>query len=111
MARAVPKAGLRMAVESRVKRISQILSSHAGGVELDTLGERGEVVLRFTGMCAGCQLKPVTMASLIIPALLDIQGVSSVEAPGAVVSMEARKRLGSYLNQYASTLILDRLKE
>jgi Fe-S cluster biogenesis protein NfuA len=106
-----PKTDLRHAVESRIGRISQVLGSHAGGVTLDKLGEGGDVVLRFTGMCVGCHLKPVTMMSLVIPALLDIEGVTSVEAPGAAASLESQERLRSYLSRYSSSLLLDRLKQ
>jgi hypothetical protein len=53
----------------------------------------GVVELRFTGMCAGCNLKPLTIASVVFPALRTLECVSDVVAPGARISRAAQARM------------------
>ena len=49
-------------VAAALEALRPALAAHAGGVELvDT--ERGVVTLRYTGMCTGCHLRPLTTAS------------------------------------------------
>lgn len=73
-----------------------MLGAHAGGIEL--LGVEGTTVrLRFTGMCTGCHLRPVTTASTIRPALLELPGVEAVEIEGSRISAEAEARLAAAL--------------
>ncbi len=57
--------------------------------------EGGVVRLRYTGMCAGCHLRPLTTASTIRPALLALEGVIRVEIEGSRVSAEAEDRLAA----------------
>jgi Fe-S cluster biogenesis protein NfuA len=84
------------AVRERLGELQPILGAHAGGVEL--IDVRGSTVrLRFTGMCTGCQLRPLTTASTIRPALLDLTGVDSVEIEGSRISAEAEARLAAAL--------------
>jgi hypothetical protein len=51
------------------------------------------VSLRFTGKCSGCELKPLTLAASVRPALLTVAGVTAVTAAGARVSEEALQRM------------------
>jgi Fe-S cluster biogenesis protein NfuA len=80
------------AVLERLEELRPALDAHAGGVELVGV-EEGVVRLRFTGMCTGCHLRPLTMASTIRPALLDLEGITAVEAEGSRISAEAEARL------------------
>jgi Fe-S cluster biogenesis protein NfuA len=80
------------AVRERLEELQPILGAHAGGIELVEL--RGSTLrLRFTGMCTGCHLRPLTTASTIRPALLDLTGVDKVEIEGSRISAEAEARL------------------
>ena len=85
---------MRNAVLARIEELRPALDAHAGGVELVAV-EAGVVRLRFTGMCTGCPLRPVTTASTIRPALLDLRGVTAVEIEGSRISAEAEARLAA----------------
>ena len=90
------------AIEARLEALRPVLDAHAGGVEL--LEVRGGVVRRrFTGMCAGCHLRPLTTASTIRPALLELDEVAAVEIEGSRISAEAEARLAAAFAQYASS--------
>ena len=83
---------MREALLARVDELRRILDAHAGGIEL--VGVTGGVVsLRYTGMCTGCQLRPLTTASTVRPALLAVPGVDAVEIEGSRISAEAEARL------------------
>jgi Fe-S cluster biogenesis protein NfuA len=87
-ARDVPRA-----VESRLRAVRRQLASHGGGVDLVGVSGEGVVQLRFTGMCAACLLKPLTMTSVIRPAFACVDGVTDVTAPGTRLSAVAMSRL------------------
>jgi Fe-S cluster biogenesis protein NfuA len=82
-------------VQRRVSEVSRLLGAHAGGIELEHLDEQGRVGVRFTGMCTGCLFRPVTLATTIRPALLEVDGVTGVEAAGVRVSEHAARRLAA----------------
>jgi Fe-S cluster biogenesis protein NfuA len=82
-------------VQRRVEEISRVLAAHAGGIELEDLDDEGRVRVRFTGMCTGCLFRPVTMATTIRPALLEVAGVTAIEAAGVRVSEHAARRLAA----------------
>jgi Fe-S cluster biogenesis protein NfuA len=86
----------RTALDARLEQILAVMASHAGGVELVDTDARGAVRLRFTGMCAGCRLRPLTLRATIEPALLAVPGVTAVEADGGRISAEAAARLQRY---------------
>lgn len=81
-------------VALRVDEIGVVLGAHAGGVELIEV-EAGAVRLRFRGMCTGCPLRPLTTVSTVRPALLELNGVESVEIEGSRISEEAEARLAA----------------
>jgi Fe-S cluster biogenesis protein NfuA len=81
-------------VLARIEELRPALDAHAGGVELVSV-EEGVVRLRFTGMCTGCPLRPVTTASTIRPALLELDGVTAVEVEGSRISAEAEARIAA----------------
>ena len=85
---------MRAAVLARLEELRPVLDAHAGGIELVEV-DRGVVRLRFTGMCTGCHLRPLTTASTIRPALLALDGVTSVEIEGSRISAEAEARLAA----------------
>jgi Fe-S cluster biogenesis protein NfuA len=80
------------AVRERLEELQPILGAHAGGIELVEVSG-STVRLRFTGMCTGCHLRPLTTASTIRPALLDLTGIETVEIEGSRISAEAEARL------------------
>jgi Fe-S cluster biogenesis protein NfuA len=82
------------AVLARLDELRPMLDAHAGGVEL--VGVEGGVVrVRYTGMCTGCPLRPLTTVSMLRPALLELDGVESVEVEGSRISAEAEARLAA----------------
>jgi Fe-S cluster biogenesis protein NfuA len=90
----------RAGVERRVEEISAVLYAHAGGIQLDHVDDDGRVHLNFTGACTGCPYRPVTMATTIRPGLLQIEGVTGVEATGSRISEEAERRLAEDLEDW-----------
>lgn len=91
MRRAVDPQELR----ERVRDVSQLLGIHAGGIELAAVTPEGDVRVSFTGMCTGCPFRAVTLATTIVPAITELQGVSSVQADGVRVSEHAARRLAA----------------
>jgi Fe-S cluster biogenesis protein NfuA len=85
---------VKSAVLKALADLGPALDAHAGGVELVEI-ERGVVRLRFTGMCTGCPLRPLTTASTIRPALLALEGIDAVEVEGSRISAEAEARLAA----------------
>jgi Fe-S cluster biogenesis protein NfuA len=83
----------RDAVEARLRDVSRLLRTHAGGLAVEDVSDDGTVRVRFTGQCTGCMFRPVTLEATIRPALLDVPGVACVEADGCRVSEEASRRL------------------
>src|ERR1700738_1030678 len=83
----------RQALENRILEVNRLMRAHAGAIELLDVSEGGEVRVRFVGKCAGCELRPVTMAATVRPGLLAIEGVTRVTATGVRVSDEAELRL------------------
>jgi Fe-S cluster biogenesis protein NfuA len=88
-------------VLERLERLRPILDAHAGGIELVEL-HGSTVRLRFTGMCTGCHLRPLTTASTIRPALLELTGVETVEIEGSRISAEAEARLAAAFTPVSS---------
>jgi len=82
------------AVHECLERLRLVLDTHAGGIELVEVSG-STVRLRFTGMCTGCHLRPLTTASTIRPALLELAGVDTVEIEGSNISAEAEARLAA----------------
>ena len=81
------------ALASRIASINVLLRSHAGEIELVDVSNDGAVTVRYTGMCAGCDYRPLTMAGTVEPALRDIAGVTQVIATGSRVSEHALERI------------------
>ena len=69
---------------------------------MDVAGD-GRVAVRFTGMCTGCPMRPLTTAATVRPVLLELDGVTAVSVEGSRISEEAELRLASAL---APTLAL-----
>jgi Fe-S cluster biogenesis protein NfuA len=84
-------------LEERLRLVCAVMRAHAGGVELVEVSAAGVVRLRFTGMCAGCAFRPLTMAGTIVPALMAVPGVTGARADGARISDEAARRMQRYL--------------
>jgi Fe-S cluster biogenesis protein NfuA len=87
---------VRQALLARLDELRRVLEAHAGGIELVEVAG-GIVSLRYTGMCTGCQLRPLTTASTVRPALLALPGVEAVEIEGSRISAEAEARLAAAL--------------
>jgi Fe-S cluster biogenesis protein NfuA len=88
-------------LRARVARVCAVMSAHAGAIELLGVDARGEVLVRFTGMCTGCAFRPLTMEGTIRPALMDVSGVTAVHADGARISEEALARMRHYMDAAA----------
>jgi Fe-S cluster biogenesis protein NfuA len=80
----------------RVQQVSRAMAAHGGGIDLLGVDARGQVRVRFTGLCAGCQLRPLTFVETIEPAIAALPGVTGVRADGARISDEAMARLRHY---------------
>ena len=83
---------------ARLDELRGVLEAHAGGIELVEVAG-GVVSLRYTGMCTGCHLRPLTTASTVRPALLALPGVEAVEIEGSRISAEAEARLARALGR------------
>jgi Fe-S cluster biogenesis protein NfuA len=83
----------------RIEHVSRAMAAHGGGIELVEVERDGTVRLRFTGLCAGCQLRPLTFAETIEPALTALPEVDRVVADGARVSDEALARMRHYFDK------------
>jgi Fe-S cluster biogenesis protein NfuA len=82
------------ALAGRLDELGAVLGAHAGGIELIELNG-GVARVRYTGMCTGCPLRPVTTASTVRPALLAVEGVDDLEVEGSRISAEAEARLAA----------------
>jgi Fe-S cluster biogenesis protein NfuA len=82
------------ALALRLAELRVVLGAHAGGVELVELSG-GVARVRYTGMCTGCPLRPVTTASTVRPALLEVEGVEELEIEGSRISAEAEARIAA----------------
>ena len=88
-------------VAQRVKHLDLLLKAHAGGLRLVGVNDDGVVRVRFTDMCVGCPSRAVTMIGSVQPALLELEGVSSVEVVGMRLSAEASERGADLLPAYS----------
>jgi Fe-S cluster biogenesis protein NfuA len=77
----------------RIESLNVLIRSHAGEIELANVSAEGVVSLRYTGMCAGCDYRPMTTLGTVEPALHDLPGVSKVEILGVRLSEEAMTRI------------------
>jgi Fe-S cluster biogenesis protein NfuA len=82
------------ALARRLEELGAVLGAHAGGIELVELNG-GVARVRYTGMCTGCPLRPVTTASTVRPALLALDGVDELEVEGSRISAEAEARIAA----------------
>ena len=85
---AVDEAEVRLAVEE----LNVMMSSHAGQIVLDEIDDAGVVHVHFEAFCQGCPWRPATFAATIRPRIMEVPGVTGVEAPGARVSAAAERR-------------------
>jgi Fe-S cluster biogenesis protein NfuA len=84
-----------------IDSLSRLIRAHAGGLELVSVDdEHGAVTVRYTGMCVGCEFRPVTTEGSVRPALLAVAGVTEVLITGMRVSAEAEARLAQALAPY-----------
>lgn len=83
----------RQLLARRIESINMLIRAHAGGIALDGVDDDGEVRVRYTGMCTGCDFRPVTTAGTVAPALLDVPGVRRVEVTGSRASADATQRI------------------
>lgn len=87
----------RRALLKRIDAINVLVRSHAGEVELVDISPAGVVKIRYTGMCAGCDYRPLTTLGTVEPAILDVPGVKAVKVTGAHISTEASARVNETL--------------
>jgi Fe-S cluster biogenesis protein NfuA len=96
------------ALDARLEQLNAYIAMHAGGVEVEHASASGDVLVRFTGMCTGCLYREATMAATVRPALLEIDGVSSVQAAGGRVSAAASARLARAHSTSSSAMAWNR---
>jgi Fe-S cluster biogenesis protein NfuA len=84
-------------LQRRIASLNVLIRSHAGEIELVDVSHEGVVTVRYMGMCAGCDYRPVTTAGTVEPALLDVPGVRKVTVVGVQVSEEALMRIRATL--------------
>jgi Fe-S cluster biogenesis protein NfuA len=87
----------RQELDERLAVLSRVLRAHAGGVELVHADDEGLVKLRYTGMCTGCPLRPLTTERTVRPVLGDLTGLTRLEVLGSRISVEAVQRLATYV--------------
>lgn len=85
---AVDEDGVRRAVDE----LNVMMTTHAGRIVLDEIAADGVVRVHFEAFCSGCPFRPATFAATIRPRLMEVRGVTAVEAPGARMSSAAEKR-------------------
>lgn len=85
------------AVRMRVAAIDHRLRAHAGGLELRSVSADGVVSVRYTGMCTGCPIRPLTTAATVRPALLALDDVREIEVVGGRLSEFAERRIAAAL--------------
>lgn len=88
----------RVQLQQRFDAINVLIRAHAGEIELAGVSPDGVVSVRYTGMCAGCDYRPVTTAGTVEPALLDVTGITGVKVLGAHISEEATARITATLD-------------
>jgi Fe-S cluster biogenesis protein NfuA len=88
------------AVQRRVVSLDRMLFVHRGGIELRDVSADGKVELRYTGMCTGCTYRPVCSEATVRPALLELEGVESVEILGGRIDAGNQGRLAGGLDDW-----------
>ena len=83
----------REALNDQLDLICRLMRTDAGAIELVDVNSDGVVTVRFLGMCTGCMMRPATLYSTIIPALMKVAGVTEVRAEGVRISAEAAARV------------------
>ncbi len=73
--------------------LARVLRSHGGGLVLEQDGP--DVRVRFTGMCSACPCRVLCHDNLVQPALLAVDGVETVDAPGTRVDPSVRTRIAA----------------
>jgi Fe-S cluster biogenesis protein NfuA len=87
-------------IADHVDMLSDFLGQHAGGLTLENISPDGHVTVRYTGMCTGCLYRPVTMGATIRPFLLEVEGVTGVEAIGSRMNDRANEMLQEDLGRW-----------
>ena len=87
----------RGALARRVASVNQFMSVHRGGLALVDVDDEGLVEVEYRGMCTGCTYRPICSETTVRPALLALEGVSSVAIRGGGVNTENRLRLARSL--------------
>ncbi|WP_204071523.1 NifU family protein [Planotetraspora phitsanulokensis] len=80
--------------------MGRMMSVHRGGVELAGVDDQGNVEVRYTGMCTGCTYRPVCSEVTVRPALLQLEGVVSVEIQGGRIDEGNQARLVADLERW-----------
>ncbi|WP_448005565.1 NifU family protein [Agromyces bauzanensis] len=81
-----------VALERALVEIRPRLRGHAGDMSVQA-EEGGKVSVHFEGACESCPAMAVTFAGLVRTTLLDVEGVTSVDAPQVHASPRALNRI------------------
>jgi Fe-S cluster biogenesis protein NfuA len=77
--------------EALTERVNPMLKAHGGAMRLVSV-EGGHIRLKFEAACVGCTLRPMTLVSLVEPALDGIDGIIDIDA-GVPMSSSGVARL------------------
>ena len=80
-------------VTAALDTIQRRLRAHAGGVEVVSVSDGGEVMLAFTGNCIKCPAQAMTYGASILPVIERLPGVSAVSMRNLSVSDAAIRRI------------------
>lgn len=83
----------RPRLDERVALVNRLMAAHGGRIDVINVSDAGDVQVRFAGLCGGCAMKPLTMESLVRPALSALDDVATVGALGVRISEEVRERI------------------
>ena len=93
---------LKAAAEQLLRAlVSPLLHAHGGDVGIQSVSPDGVVTVRFHGACAGCPLRPVTLALLVEPRLKTVDGVTGVDGGARICAAAARRLAEVHARSFA----------
>lgn len=95
-------------VEHCVAKLNRLIRAHAGGLALEEITPDRVVRVRFTGMCAACDARALTMIGSVRPALMAIPGVTGVDVIGVRISTEAEEEIERDLRAHGADVNIAR---
>jgi Fe-S cluster biogenesis protein NfuA len=82
-------------VDLVLSRVRQRLRSHGGEARVLNVTADGAVQIELLGACCGCPAANFTFSTVIVPALLAVEGVTDVRSRQARYSAQIASRAGT----------------